>query len=61
MEALRIDPSTIEIDGRKIDMSVFHAMTDPDCRLLWAFIEKDGVIQAISYSEEQVIWIDKGV
>ena len=57
---IRVEGTEVTVDGKKIDMDVFLAMVNPNARILWRFIDKDGVIQAVPYTEEQVIWIDKG-
>jgi hypothetical protein len=50
---------TITIDGRVISASVLREIVDPEKNLLFRFRERDGIIQAVAYSEEQVIWMEK--
>jgi hypothetical protein len=56
---LYVDHDTLIINGKRIDQSVILAITEPGKRALWAFIEKDGVVQAVPYDENQVIWLDR--
>ena len=58
--SVQVDEDTITINGKKIDISVLMAIIEPDKRILYAFIHKDGVTQAIPYTERQVIWMDRG-
>jgi hypothetical protein len=61
--SVEIDANTITINGKHLAVNVFYAIMDTSSRqrTLWQFIEKDGEIQAVAYSERQVIWIDHGV
>lgn len=44
--------------GMEIDREILDAITDPNKRLLWAFVRgSGGDIRAIPYSEERVIWL----
>lgn len=58
--ALQIDPTSIVVNDKKLDLSVFMAILETGNRVLWQFVEKDGIIQAVPYSEAQVIWISEG-
>jgi len=53
----------IELDDGKrclISAQVLAQMADPDKRLLFRFVRlKNGVLSAIPYTEQQVIWIDR--
>jgi len=50
---------SITINDCKIDIGVLLAVIDTDKRYLWQFVKKDGIVQAVPYSEEQIIWIDR--
>jgi len=58
---IRLNANTLEIDGKLLDLGVFYAIldTDPQKRVLWQFREVNGKIQALPFTEREVIWIDK--
>ncbi len=48
----------IDIDGVVISANVLRELVNPDRRLLFRFMKKDGVISATAYTENQCIWIE---
>jgi hypothetical protein len=48
---------TIVIGDYSVSAEVLATIINPDARLLWAFIEKDGRIQPVPYGEDKVIWL----
>lgn len=50
---------TIEVKGKKVDLAILAYICNPDRRILWRFMEVDGVVRAVPYNEKQVIWIDE--
>lgn len=55
---LRTD-DVLKIGQYEVEAEVLTSIVNPNNRLLWAFIEKDGRIQAVPYSEEQVLWMQE--
>jgi hypothetical protein len=49
---------TLDIDGVMISAAVLRELVDPDRRLLFRFLRKDGIITAVALDERSVIWID---
>jgi hypothetical protein len=47
------------VSSREISGEMLSLLLQPNQRLLWAFVEKEGVVQAVPYNEERVIWLDK--
>lgn len=50
---------TLCVDDIRISVSVLAAIVDPDKRLLWRFAQHANTVDAIPFSEEHVIWLDK--
>lgn len=48
------------INGLEIDAEVLMSITNPDTRLLWAFVRQADQIQPIAYNEDRVIWLQPG-
>ena len=48
---------TLIYKGMEIDVAVLDAIVRPSHRVLWAFIERDGLIQPVPYDEAHVIWM----
>lgn len=57
---LSVEPITGEftVNGYRVGREVIAAILDSDPRILWRFIRRDGEIQAVPYTEKQIIWID---
>jgi hypothetical protein len=53
------ESKTLTIDGLPVSLSVLNAIANPDNRLLWQFVKRDGRILAIPYDERVCIWLDK--
>ena len=49
---------TVVLNGVEIGTDVLDVILNPDARLLWAFLHRNGLITPVCYSEEKVIWID---
>jgi hypothetical protein len=49
---------TLVVGDCTIDVEVLQTILNTDARLLWAFVAKDGKVQPVAYSEEQVIWLE---
>ena len=50
---------TLELDGVVISAKVLRELANPDRRALFRFQRKDGIIQAVVYSENEVLWFPK--
>jgi hypothetical protein len=48
---------TIVIGQYEVDVSVLQQMLDPRNRVLWAFVKRDGRVQACAYDETRVVWL----
>jgi hypothetical protein len=56
---IRVRPTdTLLINGYEISADVLTTVTNPEARLLWAFVARDKNLQAVAYSEQQVIWME---
>lgn len=53
-----VSTSMVVHKGYQINTTVLDAIVSRNCRVLWAFVEKDGEIRAVPYTEDQVIWIE---
>lgn len=47
----------IVFDGMEIPSELVEVITRHDARLLWAFLNRDGIIQPIAFDETMVIWL----
>ena len=48
---------TVVIGDYAVSAEILATILNPDARLLWAFIEKNGKLQPIPYGEDKVIWL----
>lgn len=48
----------LDVDGVLISAKVLKELVNPDNRLLFRFERKDGIIQAIAFNENSVVWIE---
>ena len=48
---------TIVIGDYSVSAEILATIINPDARLLWCFLEKDGKIQPVPYGEDKVIWL----
>lgn len=48
----------IVMDGVEISAEALSVITDPNNRLLYAFVKKRGRVHPVAYSEERVIWLE---
>ena len=39
---------------------VLRSIVDPSRRLLWAFVKQGNDVRPVCYSEDKVIWLDRG-
>jgi hypothetical protein len=48
---------TIVIGQYEIDVDVLEQVLSPNNRVLWAFIERDGCVRPVAYTEDRIIWL----
>lgn len=48
----------IVMDGVEISAEALSVITNPNNRLLYAFVKKRGRVHPVAYSEERVIWLE---
>jgi hypothetical protein len=48
------------VNGMELDGEILKAIVQPDKRVLWAFVRKGGDVRPVAYTEQQVIWLDRG-
>ena len=48
------------VNGMELDGDVLRSIVDPSRRLLWAFVKQGNDVRPVCYSEDKVIWLDRG-
>jgi hypothetical protein len=48
---------TILIGTYEVDAGTLEQVLNPKNRVLWAFIERDGCVQPVAYTEDRVLWL----
>lgn len=60
---IKVGPDDVMlVNGYEIAFDVLVAVTNPEARLLWAFMhgKEKKTIQPVAYDERRVIWIEDG-
>jgi hypothetical protein len=41
----------------ELDATILEQILNPQARVLWAFVERDGRVMPVPYTEDRVVWL----